>query len=362
MKPTRTTRTSKTKSLTFTLVAIVGLSQSAHSAAPTVRVQRDGTNVALNFTGWLQSAGQVNGPYTNVVPAASSPYAWPVTAAPQQFWRAETPGLKTIAAGDSHTMAIKADGSLWAWGENTLGQLGLGTLANTGQPTRVGADTNWTAVACGFFHTAAIKADGSLWLWGDNGYGELGNGSFANTNLPARIGSETNWTTVACGYDYTMALKADGSLWGWGYNGLGMLGTGSFDSTNQPTRIDTTTSWFAVVCGSLHTVALRTDGSLWTWGDNYYAQLGNGTNGEFQGTNRPVRIGVDRNWMEVSCGSAHSVALNADGSLWAWGDNSFGEVGNGTNGSRQMVTQPVRVGLDTDWTAMSGGYSHTAAV
>ncbi|MCI5224636.1 MAG: hypothetical protein D3924_18700, partial [Candidatus Electrothrix sp. AR4] len=126
-----------------------------------------------------------------------------------------------VTIGLSHSLALKSDGSLWAWGDNRKGQLGDGSTTNKYSPVRIGFDSDWTAVAAGYYHNLALKDDGSLWAWGDNGKGQLGDGSTTNKYSPVRIGSDSDWTAVTAGDQHSLARKSDGSLWAWGFNQYG---------------------------------------------------------------------------------------------------------------------------------------------
>jgi len=258
-------------------------------------------------------------------------------------------------SGGNHTIAIKTDGSLWAWGYNEYGQLGDGTTTSRNTPTRIGTDTNWKSVSGGN-HTIAIKTDGSLWAWGYNSNGQLGDGTRTNRNIPIRIGTDTNWKSVSAMFGHTLAIKTDGSLWAWGRNINGQLGDSTTTERTTPTRIGTDTDWVSVSSGGSHTIAIKVDGSLWAWGRNVDGQLGDGTRTD---RNTPTRIGTDTNWVSVSAGSSHTTAIKADGSLWAWGRNVDGQLGDSTTTEK---TTPTRTGTDTDWASVSAGSSHTTAI
>jgi len=260
----------------------------------------------------------------------------------------------SVSAGRNNTIAIKTDGSLWAWGHNGSGQLGDGTggggvLDGSGDkktPTRIGTDTNWASVSAGGNHTIAIKTDGSLWAWGYNGYGQLGDGTRTDKLTPTRIGTDTDWASVSAGGGHTIIIKTDGSLWAWGHNYFGQLGDGTRTDRNTPAKIGTDTNWAFVSAGSYHTIASKTDGSLWAWGCNRYGQLGDDTGGggysDSSGDkNTPTRIGMDTTWASVSAGGDHTIAIKADGSLWAWGYNGDGQLGDDTRTDRNTPTMIV---------------------
>ena len=176
-------------------------------------------------------------------------------------------------------LALREDGTLWAWGNNYSGQLGNGTFTTNFpyglstpqplQPTRT-----WQAVAAGGGHTVALRADGTLWTWGANYFGQMGDGTFTTTNTPQRIQTSMAWKDVTAASSHTVALREDGTLWTWGWNSYGQLGNGTFSNANAPEPIQTNMTWKAVSAGGSHTLAIRADGTLWSWGDNTYGQLG----------------------------------------------------------------------------------------
>jgi alpha-tubulin suppressor-like RCC1 family protein len=144
-------------------------------------------------------------------------------ASTQDVWAA---GVAQVSAGDSHTVVVKTDGTLWAWGNNDYGRLGDGTTESKSSPVQIGAEKHWQAAAAGGLHTVALKTDGSLWVWGNNNSKQLGTGTTDNESSPVRIGPGTDWHAVAAGESHTVALKTDGSLWAWGGNWYGQLGEG----------------------------------------------------------------------------------------------------------------------------------------
>jgi alpha-tubulin suppressor-like RCC1 family protein len=183
-----------------------------------------------------------------------------------------------VSCGFNHTAAVKTDGSLWLWGQNTNGQLANNTAANRSTPVTTFAGGNdWKQVSCGSLHTAAVKTDGTLWLWGSNAIGQLGQPSpQPNRSTPiTTFGGGNNWRQVSCGYYHTTAIKTDGTLWGWGLNGSGQLGTNTVSNALTPvTTFAGGNNWKQISCGGNSTAAIKTDGTLWIWGFNNFGQLG----------------------------------------------------------------------------------------
>ncbi|MGF2412570.1 T9SS type A sorting domain-containing protein [Ferruginibacter sp.] len=263
---------------------------------------------------------------------------------------------QTISAGTLHTLAIKNDGSLWAWGDNTYGQLGDGTGVGKNIPVRVGTANNWSKVDAGYYHSMAIKTDGTLWAWGLNSNGQLGDGTDVDKNEPVQIGTATNWNQVSAAFDFTIALKNDGTLWAWGSNFYGQLGDGTTIDKNIPTQAGTATNWAKIAAGFRHSIATKTDGTIWAWGINPSGQVGDGTN---IAKISPTQIGTATDWNLISAGVEHSIAVKTNGTIWAWGSNFYGQLGNGTNTDTNV---PIQIGVASNWSTIGAGEYHTMSV
>ena len=228
-----------------------------------------------------------------------------------------------FAAGGRHSAAIKTDGSLWLWGANDFGQLGDGTLTNRSGPTQTSsANTNWSRIACGQSHTLAIKTDGTLWAWGRNTSGQLGKGNYIDLSSPSQVGTNTDFKVIACGWQHSAAINSSNTLFLWGDNSKGQLGDQTTTNKNSPVQtIASGTNWTQVACGELHTVAIKSDGTLWGWGDNTSGQLGLSEGFNLPRSSPVQTIAGGTNWKKVSAGGYHSLATRNDGTLWGWGDN-----------------------------------------
>ena len=199
-------------------------------------------------------------------------------------------------------MAIKTDGTLWVWGQNSQGQLGLGNRTLYSSPKQVGSLTNWSKVAGGSQHTYAIKTDGTLWSWGYSPFGQLGHNNTTSYSSPVQVGSLTNWLEIAAGcYYHSLAIKTDGTLWAWGYNNNGQLGIGTSDPTYSPTQVGALTTWAQIAGGDQfgHTKAITTSGYLWMWGKNNNGQLGLGNTTYYSS---PKQVGSLSSWTKVTNG------------------------------------------------------------
>ncbi len=265
-----------------------------------------------------------------------------------------------VAGGAEFTLAVKTDGTLWAWGRNNTGQLASGNNFNYILPHQIGSDTDWKQVAAGGGFAHAIKNDGTLWAWGTNSYGAIGDGTFNGFyRTPMQVGTANNWKQVVDGNNFTLVLKTDGTLWGWGSNFYGLQGNGVRGSETDvavPTQIGTANDWVKFDLHSMCIIALKNNGTIWTWGFNSFGILGNGT------TNHafiPTQVGTDTDWADISMGSSHACAVKTNGSLWTWGESYNGELGNGTTIANQL--SPQQAGTDLDWKSVSAGPLYTLA-
>jgi alpha-tubulin suppressor-like RCC1 family protein len=277
---------------------------------------------------------------------------------------------KSLAAGYQRTLAIKNDGSLWSWGENQTGALGLGDQTLHMAPEQVGANSDWTHVSSGRNHSCGIAESGLLWCWGSNSYGQLGQGDSGGGTArlsPIVVPGGSEYERVDAGDGFTCALRELGTLWCWGRNEFGALGLGDLglnaqgQSTDRtlPTQVGTGTAWRHISAGQDHACALQSDRSLWCWGGNAYGQLGLGDSGA--GTERTVPTLVGSGYAQVRLGEHHSCARTTGGVIRCWGRNNYGQLGQGDDGAGTDRSTPTLVTLTGTATAVEVGGNHSCA-
>jgi alpha-tubulin suppressor-like RCC1 family protein len=256
-----------------------------------------------------------------------------------------------ISLGETHGLILASDGSLWSWGSDFLGWPVLGTSNAANQPRlcRIGHDTNWVGVSAAAEHNLALKSDGTIWAWGENFQAQLGDGTKAKMQkspVPSIPGND--WIQVAAGDDSSFALKKDGTLWAWGMNWAGELGVGFTNRfVSNAVQVGTGTNWIKVWGGGLATVGKQSDGSLWYWGENPNPAFAQGANQILV----PTRVSPDTNWTDVGFGTEDTVfAVKSDGTLWAWGRQAhvYTSVTN-----QSLDATPIRLGTDSDWRSIS---------
>ena len=283
-----------------------------------------------------------------------------------------------VAAGTSHTLALRRDGTLWVWGSNSNGQLGIGS-ADAGvhsAPVQVASGTKFSAIAAGATHSLAIVESGAwpagaLLAWGNNANGRTGLATTTgNTTSPTRVGSLAAevYIAVAAGGSHGLAIRAtapatSGTLWAWGDNSQSQLGDNTTTQRTSPVQVPGAggiagyTNWIAVTAGATHSIGLRSGGTMWGWGDNANRQTGNGNGSNDQTT--PVQIGSAQTWATVDAGDTHTLAVTTGGALYAWGNNA-----NGRLGINNTTTQnaPALVSALSGVATVSAGGSHSMAV
>lgn len=250
-----------------------------------------------------------------------------------------------IAAGDQHGLAIR-DGKLYSWGNNGYARTGQNTTTGlTEVPTQIGSDTDWVKCSGGQESGFAIKSNGTLYGWGNNSNFRTGlNTSTGTTNVPTQIGTASDWIHVEGAEAWSMGLRATGELFTWGANATGRTGAGTTSGSRAtPTKVGAGTDWDCAVAGLLHGLGVR-NGQLWAWGRNNESQIGDGTTTQ---RNAPVQIGSATDWRLVGAIRLASMAIKTNSTLYTWGDAAQGQLANGT--TTPNVNSPTQVGSNTDW-------------
>lgn len=337
--------------------------------ATTYGIRSDGS---LWSWGWNEKGQSGNG--------VSERTATPTLADGNRVWK------KTVG-GRAYGFFLAEDGSLWAAGTATNGVQGTNDGVDHKVLTRIGTDNDWADMACSRFwgySAFAIKTNGTLWAWGENSAGQLGIGNTQAQTLPVQVGTDTDWKQVAAGVSSVLALKTDGSLWGWGLNMNGEL-FGYEGRQSSPVRLGSETDWEKVLVIEFRAYAVKKDGTLWAWGDNSRNLLGFNTPTEEESTSEgnPVEVvtepqitkptqvtAVEGEVLAVSgCENTLSVATGTDGiieKVWMFGSNADGALGDGKglgNGNKDIpfATVPVNPSLKSSlkFTSMSSGQNYT---
>ena len=264
-------------------------------------------------------------------------------------------------AGSYHSVALRTSGTAWSWGCNANGRLGDNTTTARSSPVSVvGGITNWCAVSGGGYHSLALRTDGTAWAWGGGSFGRLGDNTVADKSSPVSVvGGFSDWCQISAGCQHNLAIRTGGTAWAWGLGNSGQLGIAAYGCRSSPVSVvGGFTNWCQVSAGNIHSVAVRTSGSAWAWGNNYCGQLGNNS---VTANLSPVSVvGGFTDWCAISAGHIHTVGLRTQGSSWSWGRNHVAQLGDNTTTNR---SSPVSVmGGLSDWCQISAGCVHNVAL
>jgi alpha-tubulin suppressor-like RCC1 family protein len=279
-------------------------------------------------------------------------YSSPKQVSSSTYW------ISVDSDNPNFTCAVKSDNTIWAWGNNNFGQLGIGNTTNYSSPKQIGALTTWLNVATGYACCLAVKTDGTLWSWGRGNAGKLGLGNTTNYSSPKQVGALTTWTKISIGFNAAFAIKTDGTMWSWGQGTGGILGLGNTTYYSSPKQIGALTTWASVSTCWYAASAVKTDGTLWTWGQNVGGCLGLGATTYVQPS--PLQVGALTSWLKTSAsGYAAFANVKTNGTLWTWGSNSNGKLGLGDVTNR---SSPNQVGALTNWLEVVGGGYYMCAI
>lgn len=268
----------------------------------------------------------------------------------------------TVSAGNVHTLAVKTNGTLWSWGNGQFGQLGNGVFNSaTWTVTQVGTANNWLTVSAGNRFSLAIKTNGTLWSWGLNNAGQLGINNLIDQNLPVQVGTASNWLKIDAGNQHSLAIDNTGFIYAWGDNTFGQFGNGTNTSSLIPIMVSSSNNWAEVSAGWDHSMALDANGILFTFGNNTNGQLCDGTN-TASNTMNPISFsnaGLVTQYIAISAGNSFSLAIKNDNTLWSGGFNTSGQLGLGNNTAVNTLNQ---VGTSNTWYTISAGDAHSLAM
>lgn len=240
--------------------------------------------------------------------------------------RVRLSGMPEVTTGGEHSCGIRADGTLWCWGRNNYGQIGIGSTGPDAQPpTQVGRRTDWVAVTGGGASTCAIRADRALFCWGLNHRGQVGDKTRTVRATPQRVSGPKMWRSVSMGFFHTCAVRTNNTLWCWGDNSAGQLGRGNKKQSLARRKVPG--RWNQVSAAGWTTCATKVNGTLWCWGRNLFGQLGIGS---YADRTRPARVGSAKNWKQVETSWTHTCARTRGGTVRCWGRNTTGQLGTGS--------------------------------
>ena len=326
--------------------------QSKQTGVPLTLSFDEPTKAGALFLGWSASSSATTPTYriggTFLTDANTTLYA---------VWKSNASYL-TASARTYTSMMTKNDNNVLSWGRNNNGQLGDGSTTDRATPAQIYGLNNVKEVSIGGYSAMALKNDGTVWTWGKNMVGTLGNGTLTDNFYPQQIQGFGGVKAVSTSAYFCAALKTDGTVWTWGYNQYGMLGDGTDNASLSPIQVLGLSNVKEIATGSYHCLALKNDGTVWIWGNNTYGQLGNGNFGNGYDSFVPIQVPGLSDIVKISSGGYHSIALKKDGTVWAWGENYKGQIGDGTIICK---TTPVQVpGLSNIYKINAGSDTNIA--
>ena len=263
----------------------------------------------------------------------------------------------TVGSGDTP--------NAWAWGGNDTGRLGDNSVTSRSSPVSVvGGITDWIFLEARASHSIGIRANGTMWSWGTNLVGELGNNSTVSRSSPGSVvGGFTDWISASTGTGYrsqSIGLRANGTLWGWGRNDIGQLGNnlGPGDISSPTIVAGGITDWVSSSTGNAHCLGLRANGTMYAWGLDLQGSLGINVDGEARSSPTLV-VGGITDWTSASCGATHSLGVRGNGTLYAWGNNTYGKLGANIAPATSRSSPVLVAGGITDWLSASAGSYHS---
>jgi alpha-tubulin suppressor-like RCC1 family protein len=280
---------------------------------------------------------------------------------------AQLQNLQQVSVGNTHTLGLTSDGSVWAWGYNGSGELGTGNEINWETPRLVAGLSGVTQVAAGWDHSLALRSDGTVWAWGDNTAGELGDGTTTQRSAPVQVAGLAGVTQIAAGNEWSLALKSDGTVWGWGGNQWGQLGVAEPSAFTAPRQIPGLARVTSIAAGAFFGLAierrnlLSLQNEVLAWGQDVLGTLGNGTACLCGYVTPAVVAGIGAPQLSgLAAGQETALVLGADGSVWGWGANSQGELRAGRAGSDTRPVQVLSPGSGV--TQLAAGAGHVLAL
>ena len=258
--------------------------------------------------------------------------------------------FKEIEVGGYHVLALDNNNNLWAWGRNENGQLGNGTTANKARPSKIETDITFVQISAGYFHSAGIDNEGKLWTWGNNFYGQLGDGTATDKMNPIKIMEDKTFKKVIASEYSTVAIDINDEIWHFGRNYGSQI-----EVIRTPQKLDFKIE-YSLISGDSYYLFLDNQKRLFGWGNNEYGQLGDGTITE---RTSPIQIKPEIQFIQVSAGSGFSLAIDNEGNLWSWGWNGAGELGDGTTTNK--IT-PEQIKIKTKFSQIAAGGSHGLAI